>query len=115
MRQLLSSRGMAVLVLNYRGSTGYGMRYAALANGNLRVYIYIHVCVHTHTHTHTHCIYVYVYTCTIYIYHSGSNDRELVLREDELREQLAPSYLRRYLLYLVAPSRDFIQGLTLSY
>ena len=32
---LLSTRGMAVLTLNYRGSTGYGMRFAALPNGRL--------------------------------------------------------------------------------
>ena len=34
--QLLAARGMAVLSVNYRGSTGFGMRFAGLGNGNLR-------------------------------------------------------------------------------
>ena len=34
--QLLAARGLHVLTLNYRGSTGYGMRFAALGNGQLR-------------------------------------------------------------------------------
>jgi dipeptidyl aminopeptidase/acylaminoacyl peptidase len=34
--QLLSTRGMLVLTVNYRGSTGYGTRFSSLGSGNLR-------------------------------------------------------------------------------